>query len=821
MGYRVIGVRRLGIWLAAVGVVAAMLAAWRRDILFMPPYEDQSKGLFLEANFLYQNHFDYAKLRYDEAHFNEEGKGARSYMVSVMPTLVALAMTALPPGAPLFFSLHLFELVCAAAALVALAIGLAGRISWDGAILVAVAVATMPLVSVQIDMIGMDIPTAALAVASAVSAARGSYGWGAALATGAFLMKPTGSLVTLATLAYLGTLALVIGRDRGDPLFRATWRGLGINLAALVLQVALFIWGDPLPELRQEIQWPAIVRLPKALELIPDLGLLLVLSTALSLVVFARWLHGHLRGGSLRVALRAELERHSLAVISWWVVLGTLASMTRWIAIPRYFTVMVPFLFTTLAVIVLARGPWRRLGFAATIALIATQLANQYGTFYPRIEVVGEETFAHQPFLDPRSCAFLERSREYLEEQEWSLALARLLERQYPSVPILTPDPYIHYLTEPCLGYVTRPLKAERCDDPVKARDRFIELSAAALANPASSQPILILANVTRLSLPEPEAGDEILVRSPRPEPVVVYRKRWPPGDRTNEQIERWYFEHTWPGRWSVARALHRLEYWRRIGAEDRSLSELASALATASIPDAAGMVAERMVREQIDPAVERSLVDALARGQPGPAWESILPTVGRTDPALAQALVGILGAQGGPEELPEGDGRKPSALEREALAALTALNAAWAETALEKWAEAAQGAELARARFALAVVRFVQGQTDRAANDCRASRAADPSLVEAAHLLGLIALASGDVALARRELKGVLATCPRYGAAANDLGVALARSGDVRRAQAAFADATVLSPLEFGARGNLVRSFHGTRARPAPAEWK
>lgn len=787
----------------------------------MPPYEDQSKGLFLEANFLYLNHFDYAKLRYEEAHFNEEGKGARSYMVSVMPTLVALAMSALPPGAPLFFSLHLFELVCAAATLVALVIGLAGRIGWDGAILATVAVSTMPLFSVQIDMIGMDIPTAALAVASAVSAARGSYGWGATLATGAFLMKPTGSLLTLATLAYLGTLGLVIGRDRGDPLFRATWRGMAINLGALALQVALFIWGDPLPELRQDIQWPSLVRLPKALELIPDLGLLLVLAAALALVVVARWLRENLRAGSLRAALRAALEEHALAIMSGWVVVGTLASMTRWIAIPRYFTIMVPFLFTTLAVIVLARGPWRPLGFAATIALIATQLANQYGKLYPRIEVVGEETFARQPFLDPRSCAFLERSREYLLEQQWSLALARLLEKQYPSAPILTPDPYIHYLTEPCLGYVTRSLKAERCDDPAKARQRFIDLSAAALANPALSQPVLVLTNVTRLSLPEPEADDQILARSPRPEPVIVYRKAWPAGNWTTERIERWYYEHTWPGRWSVARALYRLEYWRRNGAEDRSLGELTTALATESVPDAAGMVARRMIQEQVDPAVERSLVAALAQRQPGPAWESVLPTIGRRDPALARALLSVLGAHRGPEEPPEGDGPDPSGLEREALAALTARDAARAEGALARWSEAAAGSELARARFALALVRFAMGQTDLAATDCRACRAADPSLAEAAYLLGLISVMRGDFEAAQGDFEAALATCPRYGAAANDLGVALARAGDLSQAHAPFADATVLSPLDFGARGNLIRSFHGTRTRPALDEWK
>ena len=70
-------------------VLLGFLLIVRFPVLTMPLYEDQAVGFGREADFLDQTNFDYRRLRYEEKHFLFGGT-ARSYVISVIPTTLAL-----------------------------------------------------------------------------------------------------------------------------------------------------------------------------------------------------------------------------------------------------------------------------------------------------------------------------------------------------------------------------------------------------------------------------------------------------------------------------------------------------------------------------------------------------------------------------------------------------------------------------------------------------------------------------------------------------------------------------------------------------------
>lgn len=217
-------------------IIGVALTLWHAPVLHLPPTPDQAAGIWREAIYLSDSHFDYVGLR-----FQEKGPahgGPFCYVISPLPTLLAVLMRILPSADAVIVAYHLFTIACAAAIL---AIVFEHVKSWGGtdiALLLTLAVATMPQFSAQVSLLGMDIPMTACALWALCLLAKRRYVGSAIVATLAFLVKPTGAIVTMATLIYLAFLT-TLTRRRSDEEGRKLATAWRVNLCALAVQVSL------------------------------------------------------------------------------------------------------------------------------------------------------------------------------------------------------------------------------------------------------------------------------------------------------------------------------------------------------------------------------------------------------------------------------------------------------------------------------------------------------------------------------------------------------------------------------------------------------
>ncbi|MGD9648208.1 MAG: hypothetical protein AB7U73_21030, partial [Pirellulales bacterium] len=381
--------RLLGALLSGT-VLLAVLVACHWHILSLPPYEDQAVGLWNEADFLVESGFDYYRLRYVENHYMDAESGPRSYMISVLPTVVALLMKYSPSIAAAITVAHLLTLACTSA--IAVLLYQIAR-PWSGprgAAHLALAWLSTPLVYSQEQMVGMVFPLSLAALATAHAVWRERFVAAAGLAMVAFLMKATGMLLTFSTLGYLSVLLIVAGTSTPGTHDRRYLAGWLANLSALMCQVLLVRVGDTTVALRRQINWPDALMLPHALDWCPDLVLLLVVALLLTIVVWIRppgpkieqtkdyW---RSRRQQLADCLRGQAD----LIYCWLVVLGMIAASSQYIFIPRYFTCATPFLLLALAIVLFGRLQAKKTGLAAFALLALVNVANRNGDFFPSI----------------------------------------------------------------------------------------------------------------------------------------------------------------------------------------------------------------------------------------------------------------------------------------------------------------------------------------------------------------------------------------------------------------------------------------------------
>lgn len=570
---RELGLGRLGRAGVQVAFLFGLLVARHADTLWLPPYEDQAVGLWAEAEFLLENDFDYFKLRYDEAHFNSPGHGARSYMVSVLPTIVAVLMKLSPSREISFFVGHLLTLASTALTGYFVFALVRPYSVWTAALTVA-ALLTTPLMEVQAEMLGMDMPVALCAVATLGLLSRERYFLAAVAGTLAFLCKPTGSLATAATICCLAMLCYA-----GPVVRRRAGVGLLVNLAALAFQIGLFIWGDPLPELRSAIPWPKSLRLPYGVLLFPDVAMVIVAAALLTaLAAFRQWGAQRQRAHTALQTVRWLIESYGdrlPLVFSWLMIGGMFASMLRWIAMPRYFTAAMPFVYVALVTAWLTL-PWRRSWLHAALAgLLAFNLANRAGQYFPEMRRLADADLAADAVLSIHSCAFQERSREYLAEQRGMLALFAELERAHGQRPLLAPRPYSFLARLPRLGYVTTPLEVYEATDFGATLVAFCQLQRAARQEGAQREPALLVANLSRVVLPAPTSRDQIIARGTGPDEVLCYLKNSAELPANDDELLEWYWEATWATSWPARRTIDRLGSLAPYGQSRRVLTDV------------------------------------------------------------------------------------------------------------------------------------------------------------------------------------------------------------------------------------------------------
>lgn len=735
--------RRFGL---TTGLLFCLLVARHADTLWLPPYEDQAVGLWAEAEFLLENDFDYFKLRYDEAHFNSPGHGARSYMVSVLPTIVAVLMKLAPSREISFFAAHLLTLAATALTGYGVFALLRSYSVWTAA-LTAAALLTTPLMEVQAEMLGMDMPVALCAVLTLGLLLRERYLLAAIAGTLAFLCKPTGSLATVAAICCLAMLCYA-----GPVVRRRAGVGLLVNLAALALQIGLFIWGDPLPELRSAIPWPKSLRLPYGVVWFPDVAVVIVAAALLTaLAAFRQWGALRQRAPSALQTVRRLIESYGNRlplVFSWLMIGGMFASMLRWIAMPRYFTAAMPFVYVALVTAWLTL-PWRRSWLHVALAgLLAFNLANRAGQFFPEMRRLAGADLAADAVLSIHSCAFQERSREYLAEQRGLLALFAELERAHGQRPLLAPRPYSFLARLPRLGYVTKPLEVHEATDFGATLVTFCQLQRAARQEGVQREPALLAANLSRVALPAPTARDQIIARGTGPDEVLCYLKNTAELPANDDELQEWYWGATWATSWPARRTIDRLGSLAPYGQSRRVRTDVER-----SSPDSENQADDlafatrqfpRLARSDARAAVQAVSVELLYPNPPSRALQGETPLdLHRSElrTATAAALQEV-DADAGCIAL--------------AVMHLQQGNLPAAEQALSQL----QDARAPEREYLRAYIAWQRGRVDETIEIASAALQRTPEMVGLHKLFGLASARQGNVAAARQAFL----TCERLG---------------------------------------------------------
>lgn len=578
---------RWGRWLIAFLLVWCGLLVVTYEVVDLPPYQDQAAGLWAEADFLVESGFNYYALRYVEPHYQDDNPGSRSYMISVLPTLTALLLIAGPTVQFAFVVSHVAAAAFGAMAIVLVFYALRGVVGNLGAALTSLALLSTPLFLTQVRIVGMDVPVAAFGLLAAVMVWRKRFVAAAGVSMMAFFMKASGGLVTMATITYLAVLLLLMPRDE-DPRWRRTCRqGLLVNIAALVAQTLIVAWGDTSVSIIWGNSWSRVWSLPYAIYWCPDLAVVLLICTALSLIAVMQYFgasnlrpRGKGRFSQVRWLLYNGMRRHDVFILCWIVVIGMLMASSLYIAIPRYLTPAVPFLFVLSGIVLFSRPNGRKWAVALAVVLIAFNVVNVNGDLYPDVEWAASEMFAEHPVFDARFCMFTERSREYLADQLSTIAAAQRIEEQYADHPILAPLPQQFYLTRPRLGYVTRSLQAFDTGSLPRAMDHFREAIAVASANGAFNEPIFFWQGRSRMLLPPPEPGDEIIYKDDLSPQLIVYHKHLESlSSLDDHELADWLLQRTWGQPWLAFRLNSRARWFIDKGRLEQAMAETTEAL--------------------------------------------------------------------------------------------------------------------------------------------------------------------------------------------------------------------------------------------------
>ncbi|MGD9644682.1 MAG: tetratricopeptide repeat protein [Pirellulales bacterium] len=515
----------VGLWLA--------LVVWRWEIVATPPYWDSAMGLFVEANFLAETGFDYRQLVNEERRFIEGGTGI--YLVSVMPTLLAALMWLVSSTQAVLVIGHLANLAMAAALVLLVYATLAPRAGRIGAGLAAAALLTTPLFAAQVDMIGMDLPMTLVAFMAGELFIRERYLPAAALALVAYFIKLSGLLWLVAAFGCLALL-LLAALVRGE---RAVFvrRVMGCGLLLIVASIEMFVmdWVNSLHTTIDQEKFvynveAGLASLAEVRYWCPDLlALAGIAFVGGCLAAAVRWRAAAPAQANPRQQATAASSEQSTpwpqqfagmlsrtldtlvadrqTLFGWLILLATVAALAQIYTIPRYLLLPLVFLWVNLGLVLFAKASWRLLGYVAVGLVIGFNLLNADGRYFPPIAGIDE--------FDQRTGALLERSREYLKDHRANLATVDYLVDNTGSRPIIAPNPFVHFLSLPRLGYVERPLSGYAAN--TFHTSTFLPV-AQFRDDTAAGDPLFIWAANRfapivncRLLRPDPATGDQLL----------------------------------------------------------------------------------------------------------------------------------------------------------------------------------------------------------------------------------------------------------------------------------------------------------------------
>jgi Flp pilus assembly protein TadD len=707
------GLRGIARWALALVCVFLLLLGWRRDVLRDPPFFECVTGLYMEANFLAESNFDYARLRHQEKYVAEGGPYA--YMTSVLPTMIALVMRSTSRPSDVFLVFHLFSIACASIVLVcayALVLPSARRLL---AAVCAAALATNPLFSAQIDMLGMDLPMTALAMVSATLLLKGWYLSAVFAGMLAFGMKPTGALVTVATIVYLfALLMLAILARRRSPAHEPTASvprltlGLLAAIAAFASELAIYRWGGINERLLGLTTGGSSVL--SVWVVCPDLVLLGIAASLGTALLAISWLRPR-RAPAQQSTLPQPAVRNRLQAIAlcWLVIFGTMAAILRYGFVPpRYFTLVVPFLWVCIGLLLSTRFRGTSWGIVAVAVLAAVNLANWDGKFFPKLDEV--TTWSRGG----------DRSRGYLTDLRSTIDAMQAIESQGNGAPIVAGHPYTYLLALPRMGYVAQPQRGYAIN--AFTEPSFPNWYRALTDKPASLIFVSALNHYYHFGMariPPPEADDDVLFRSDDPSPLVVYRKQFSRDDWASGRADRWIAENTWHDPADLARSIPRAELLAKFGR-----------------PDLAAMLLQLdLSAGQSSPAIRLALGRVLAQAGQFVDAKAQFDAVLRDDPQNAEAR-----------------------MQQASLAELSGSTTLAERLYREVIQSSPQGVE---ARFRLAMLLLKRQDAAGALEHLQACVRQDPGKAAYRNALGVTLAQLGRFAEARQEFRAVLGLAP------------------------------------------------------------
>jgi Flp pilus assembly protein TadD len=566
--------------------------------------------------------------------------------------------------------------------------------------------------------------------------ARGRLVLAAAASLLAFFVKISGGIVTAALVVFCASL-LPLAWSGGSPGKRRTLvLGGGAALVALGIELMATDWAIGLPHSAAE-QYESnlpegVSSLAEARFWCPDLLVLL----AAALLTF-----GLLSLGDLRRRCRALgeqgrrqrlvksvfdwVEDNRVQLFAWIVILATLAVLSRMYTIPRYLTLPLIFLWFNVGLMAFHRLRWNVVATVFIAAIVAFNLLNMEGRFYP-------PATSYDRF-DGRTGAFLERSREYLADHRANIELVNALKREANGRRIVTFNPFVHFLSLPSLGYVDAPLAGYAANSfhtetfPPVARLRQDPPQDLLFAWAANR-----FAPLAQCVFPQPGFGDRVLYAQGGVGSLVAFQvgalERLDAVARKNR-----YLQMLWPGDTLVEEAERLLAVGERSAAIEAYLRALE--------------------REPLRLDVRRRLVD-------------LLVAAGQHDAALAQCR--FLLEQGSQD-----------VATHKLMAAILMDAGRFSEAVEHAQAAIALKPDDADAYVTLGVIEGRGQRLERAAAAFRTAIDYQPTSAAAHYWLGVTQMKQGDEARALESLQRAVALDPRHAEAHAALADLFGKQGD------------------------------------------
>jgi tetratricopeptide (TPR) repeat protein len=781
--------------LLGTATVFLAICAWKWEVVWLPPYEDQAVGLWTEAAFLADTKFDYYSLTFEQNDFIDEDPGPRSYLISIIPGLVALAMRACGEASTTFLIAHLVTFTCGAGVVV-LTYGLLRYFAPPlTAGLLSAAMVTTPFFSTQIDMLGMDIPMTLCALAAIHQLLKDRIWVATGLGLLTFLIKTTGGVVTGAIIADL-TMWIIFNEAKPNNRRRLiVLAALAFNALLLILEYGLVTFVDSTFSKLLEYPWPDFLRLPGAIYWCPDVVALFFICCLGTGIRLARWTGNYWLAGTARIALYARLGQDWLAArpasIATIMVAGILWTLAQHIFIPRYFTVGLPLVYVVLAWLLSSPVVQPRWIQGAIVALVAFNVLNRSGGAFPAVASADRDYFAQAGELSSRSCAFLERSREYLPELRAGIEMARRIEASADGRPVVAGMPYRWYLENPRLGYVHRPIETIDASSLFTLMSRYREAFSGG-ARSSASGPILVSCAAEAGRMPMIDAEDEIIFRDDRNEPLVAYRNHWSEEARSSVAALEDAYLASLPRGTSPLADLHRMQFLETSGRFDQALLEVETAFLRWPGNSKIMAYRQRLQRIARAPLPAPDVLECLMVG---------FPSVARRDPWLAIALepwVADLNEDQSLANVESFCGPRSDARLSFYLQGIRALRHSQPEEAHRLFVTAIDNGlapEMASlAHFALGLIAVSQDRLEEAIANFKSSLALAP-LPECFDQLGLIAMYEARWDEADGWLEKALVEAPDYVMAHVHRGILHARRKAWDKAVASFGRAQELYP--------------------------